>query len=271
MASLFGVGVTVEFLAQEPELDESLTVLDAIFQSDSPQMVLLRQYEEVTSALQESPDDTELQGRLVTVSAEMDRTGGWAAEANAKSILTRLQIADFDAPIHTLSGGQRKRVALARALIDRADLLVLDEPTNHIDAETVAWLEDYLATTPGAILMVTHDRYFLDRVVNQIVELDRRQLVSYPGNYSKYLEDRDARHERMVSAEEKRRRHIARELEWMRRAPMARGTKQKARKQRAEELMEIRYDSGDDQVMIAMASSRLGQQSADGQGVDQAV
>ncbi|MEM7348194.1 MAG: ABC-F family ATP-binding cassette domain-containing protein, partial [Chloroflexota bacterium] len=126
------------------------------------------------------------------------------------------------------------------------------------DAETVAWLEDYLASTPGSILMVTHDRYFLDRVVNQIVELDRRQLVAYPGNYSKYLADRDSRHERMAAAEEKRRKHIARELEWMRRAPMARGTKQKARKQRAEELMEIRYDSGDDQVMIAMASSRLG-------------
>ncbi|MEM7125441.1 MAG: ABC-F family ATP-binding cassette domain-containing protein [Chloroflexota bacterium] len=251
-------GVKVEFLAQEPELDEGQTVLNTIFQSDSPQMVLLRQYEEVTAALQQTPDDALLQEQLVTVSAEMDRTEGWAAEANAKAILTRLQIADFDAPIQTLSGGQRKRVALARALIDRADLLVLDEPTNHIDAETVAWLEDYLASTPGAILMVTHDRYFLDRVVNQIVELDRRQLFSYPGNYSKYLADRDARHDRMAAAEEKRRKHIARELEWMRRAPMARGTKQKARKQRAEELMEIRYDSGDDQVMIAMASSRLG-------------
>lgn len=251
-------GVNVEYLAQEPELDDSLTVLETIYRSESPQMKLLQRYQEVNHALESTPMDETLHQQLVEISAEMDQTEGWTAEANAKAILTKLQIDDFDAKVSTLSGGQRKRVALARSLIDRADLLILDEPTNHIDAETVAWLEDYLATTPGAILMVTHDRYFLDRVVNQIVELDRRVLVSYPGNYSKYLEDRDARHERMAAAEEKRRKFIQRELEWMRRAPMARGTKQKARKQRAEELMEIRYDSGDDQVMIAMAGSRLG-------------
>lgn len=251
-------GVKIEFLAQEPELDDSLSVLDTIFQSDSPQMVLLRKYEAVATALQKDPANESLQDRLLAISSEMDQTGGWAAEANAKSILTQLQVADFDAHVRTLSGGQRKRVALARALIDRAHLLVLDEPTNHIDAETVAWLEDYLATTPGAILMVTHDRYFLDRVVNQIVEIDRRRLVTYPGNYSQYLAEREARHERLAAAEEKRRKHIARELAWMRRAPMARGTKQKARKQRVEELMKIRLDSGEDQVLIGMASSRLG-------------
>ncbi|MEZ4555311.1 MAG: ABC-F family ATP-binding cassette domain-containing protein [Caldilineaceae bacterium] len=160
----------------------------------------------------------------------------------------------------TLSGGQRKRVALARALIDRADLLVLDEPTNHIDADTVAWLEEYLATTPGALLMVTHDRYFLDRVVNRIVELDRRQLVSYPGNYAHYLETRDERHERLAAAEQKRQKMIQRELEWLRRSPMARGTKQKARKQRVEEILRIQYDSGDDRVAITLATRRLGKQ-----------
>ncbi len=117
-----------------------------------------------------------MQQQLLSLSAEMDRTGGWAAEANAKAILTRLGIDDFDALVGTLSGGQRKRVAMARALIDRVDLLVLDEPTNHIDAETVDWLEEYLVTTPGALLMVTHDRYFLDRVVNRILELDRREI-----------------------------------------------------------------------------------------------
>ncbi|MEZ4730557.1 MAG: ABC-F family ATP-binding cassette domain-containing protein [Caldilineaceae bacterium] len=250
--------VRVEYLAQEPRLDDALTVLEAIFYSDSPQMQLLRDYEEVSEALQHRPDTETLQTQLVTLSAELDRTDGWAAEANAKTILTQLGITDFAAKVGALSGGQRKRVALARALIDRADLLILDEPTNHIDAETVAWLEDYLASTPGALLMVTHDRYFLDRVVNRIVELDRRRLVSYAGNYTKYLEDRDARHERLAAAEAKRQKFIRRELEWLRRSPMARGTKQKARIQRAQELMKIAYDSGEDRVSIALAGRRLG-------------
>ncbi|MFO7631114.1 MAG: ABC-F family ATP-binding cassette domain-containing protein [Caldilinea sp.] len=251
-------GVRIEYLSQEPPLDDSLTVIETIFRSDSPQMRLLRAYEQVTARLEQRPDDPQLHDELHRVSAEMDRTEGWAAEANAKAILTRLGVANFDDRVATLSGGQRKRVALARALIDRSDLLVLDEPTNHIDAATVAWLEEYLSSTPGALLMVTHDRYFLDRVVNRIVELDRRQLVSYPGNYSQFLEERAARHERLVEAESKRRNLLRRELEWMRRQPMARGTKQKARSQRVEEMMQIQYDSGADRVAIALASRRLG-------------
>ncbi|MBW7885214.1 MAG: ABC-F family ATP-binding cassette domain-containing protein [Caldilineaceae bacterium] len=251
-------GVRIEYLAQEPALDDNLTVLETIFRSDAPQMRLLRDFEQTTDALQRRPHDAHLQERLIRLSAEMDRTDGWAAEANAKAVLTELGITDFDAAVGTLSGGQRKRVALARALIDRADLLILDEPTNHIDADTVAWLEEYLATTPGALLMVTHDRYFLDRVVNRIVELDRRQLVSYPGNYSRYLEQRELRHERLAEAEVQRQRMLQRELEWLRRAPMARGTKQKARKQRVEELMQIRYDGGEERVAMALATRRLG-------------
>ncbi|MBV7336174.1 ABC-F family ATP-binding cassette domain-containing protein [Chloroflexi bacterium TSY] len=250
--------VRVEFLEQEPVLDDDLTVLETIFYSDSPQMRLLRDYQQVTAQLQQEPDNPLFQEKLTALSAELDRTDGWAAEANAKAVLTRLHTTNFGDKVGILSGGQRKRVALARALIDRADLLILDEPTNHIDADTVAWLEDYLAKTPGSLLMVTHDRYFLDRVVNRIVELDRRHLVSYPGNYSQYLAGRADRHERLASAEEKRRKHLAREMEWLRRSPMARGTKQKARKQRVEELMEIRYDSGDEQVMMSIGGQRLG-------------
>lgn len=263
-------GVNVEYLAQEPKLDDARTVLETIFHSDSPQMQLLRAYQEVNDALQAQPDDPALQQRLLTISAQMDHTDGWAAEANAKTILTQLGITNFGSKVATLSGGQRKRVALARALIDRADLLILDEPTNHIDAETVAWLEDYLATTPGALLMVTHDRYFLDRVVNRIVELDRRQLVSYAGNYSKYLEGREQRHAQLAGAEQKRQGMIRRELEWLRRGAMARSTKQKARKQRAEELMKIRYDSGEDRVAITMAGRRLGNQVLTAKGLTKA-
>jgi len=250
--------VRVEYLAQEPELDDSLSVIEQIFVSDSPQMQLLLAYEKANAALQADPNSAAVQAQLVEVSAEMDREGGWAAEANAKAILTRLNSTNFHDNVGTLSGGQRKRVALARALIDRADLLILDEPTNHIDADTVAWLEEYLAKTPGGLLMVTHDRYFLDRVANRIIELDRRQLVSYSGNYTQYLEGRAARHEKLAAAEQKRRKFLVRELEWARRAPMARGTKQKARKQRIEEMQEIQYDSGEDSVAIALGGSRLG-------------
>ncbi len=253
-------GVSVEYLAQEPPLDDSLTVLTTIFHSNSPQMQLLRDYEQVNDALQQTPDDRQWQGRLSEIAAAMEQVGGWVAEANAKAVLTKLGITNFQAYVGTLSGGQRKRVALARALIDRADLLILDEPTNHIDATTIAWLEEYLAATPGALLMVTHDRYFLDRVVNRIVELDRRQFVSYAGNYSQYLELREQRHEVLAEAETKRQNLLRRELEWLRRGAMARGTKQKARKQRVEELVQIQGDRGEDKVAISLAGRRLGNQ-----------
>ena len=253
-------GVSVEYLPQEPPLDDTLTVLATIFHSDSPQMCLLRDYEAVSEALHQQPDDAVLQARLADLSADMDSQGGWVAEANAKAVLTKLGITNFTAAVGTLSGGQRKRVALARALIDRADLLILDEPTNHIDADTIAWLEEYLAATPGALLMVTHDRYFLDRVVNRIVELDRRQLVLYVGTYSQYLEQREERNIRLAETETKRRGLLRRELEWLRRGAMARSTKQKARKQRVEELMQIQADRGENTVAISLAGRRLGGQ-----------
>lgn len=271
-------GVRIEYLSQEPLLNDDLSVLETIFHSDSPQMRLLRDYEAVSAALQAQPEDSGLQERLTELNAEIDHSGGWAAENNAKTVLTKLGIANYAAPVRTLSGGQRKRLALARALIDRADLLILDEPTNHIDADTVAWLEEYLVaeqTAPthrrsaaapnsapyssaGALLIVTHDRYFLDRVVNRIIELDRRQLVAYAGNYSKYLELREERHQRLAEAESKRQNLLRRELAWLRRGVMARGTKQQARKQRVEELMQIRTDRGEQRVSIALASRRLG-------------
>ena len=260
-------GVRIEYLAQEPLLDDGISVLETIFRSESPQMRLLRAYEQASRKLELAPHDDAAQQDLLQLSSELDRTGGWAAEANAKTVLTQLGIIDFGVKVGTLSGGQRKRVALARSLIDRADLLILDEPTNHIDADTVAWLEEYLAVTPGALLMVTHDRYFLDRVANRIVELDRRQLISYSGNYTRYLEEYERRSQRLAEAEEKRQNLLRRELEWLRRQPMARGTKQKARKQRVEEMLQLRYDSGDERVAIALASRRLGNKVLDAQGL----
>lgn len=253
-------GVRVQYLPQDPILDDSQTVLDYVFESDAPQVRLLRDYERVSEQLQHAPHEAGLQARLLDLSHTMDQTGAWAAEAEAKTILTQLGLADFAAPIGTLSGGQRRRVALAHALITPADLLILDEPTNHIDAETIAWLEAYLTTRSGGLLLVTHDRYFLDRVVNRIVELDRRQLVNYPGNYSRYLELRTERHEQLAAAELKRQNLLRRELEWLRRGAQARSTKQKARKQRVEELQRLAYDRGDQRVTLALAGRRLGKQ-----------
>ncbi|MEO8083882.1 MAG: ABC-F family ATP-binding cassette domain-containing protein [Ardenticatenales bacterium] len=253
-------GVRVCYLPQEPVLDAAHTVLEAVYAGDAPLLALLREYTVTSRALTAGVDGdaAALHERLSRLVAELDRTGGWAAEAEAKAVLQRLGIADVDARVGTLSGGQQKRVALAKALIDPADLLVLDEPTNHVDAETIQWLEQYLNRRAGGLLMVTHDRYFLDRVANRIIELDRRQLVSYPGNYRHYLEQRSRRHDRLAKMEETRRGQLRRELEWLRRGAKARSTKQKARIQRVEEMREIQYDSGEDRVALALAGRRLG-------------
>ncbi len=259
--------IRVQYLPQEPHLDENLTVLDAVFQSDAPQMRLLRDFNRASDRLHHDPHNPAWQAEFAELSHQMDLTGGWTAEADAKTILTRLGITQFDAPVGTLSGGQYKRVALAHALLDPADLLILDEPTNHIDADTIAWLEDYLRKRPGALLMVTHDRYFLERVVNKIVELDRRQLVVYAGNYGRYLEQRTRRDEQLSTAEAKRQGILRRELEWLRRGAQARSTKQKARKQRIEELREIQYDRGDERVALALASRRLGKRVLEATGL----
>jgi ATP-binding cassette subfamily F protein uup len=251
-------GVRLTYLPQDPTFDPALTVLDTLFYSEAPQMRLLRDYELVAHELQVDPLNGRLQERFAALSQEMEHTGGWAAEANAKTILTRLGITDFDARMGTLSGGQRKRVALAHALLDPVDLLILDEPTNHIDADTIDWLEQVLTNWPGSLLMVTHDRYFLARVVNKIVELDRRQLVVYTGNYGRYLEQRTERESQLQVAEVKRQAYLRQELEWLRRGAQARSTKQKARIQRVAELQKIQYDRGDQRVAMALASRRLG-------------
>ncbi len=251
-------GVRIQYLPQEPDLPLETAVLDYIFQGDAPQLQLLRQYETISEALQANPTDPDLQAQFAQVTQEMDRTQSWQAEAEAKAVLTRLGITGFQAKIGTLSGGQQKRVALARGLIDPGDLLILDEPTNHIDAETVSWLEQFLLTMPAALLMVTHDRYFLNRVVNKIVELDRRELVVYSGNYGRYLEQRATREDQLQTAETKRQALLRQELAWLHRGAQSRTTKQKARIQRVEELQTISYDKGDQRVALALASRRLG-------------
>ena len=251
-------GVRIQYLSQDPILDDNLTVLETVFQSEAPHIRLLKTYESASFALQADPSNIELQAELLKLSSEMDRTNGWTTESDAKTILTKLGVFNYSDKVGMLSGGQRKRVALARALINPADLLMLDEPTNHIDADTVAWLEEQLTRFNGGLLMVTHDRYFLDRVANRIVELDRQELVGYVGNYGRYLEQRTKRHEQLTVSEEKRQSTLRRELEWLRRGAMARSTKQKARKQRIAEMQEIETNKGDSRVAMALAARRLG-------------
>ena len=166
-------GAQIGYLPQHPKFDEHLSVLDALFSKSSATMQLIHDYEAACAAVAHDHDNMKLMTRMTELSQQFDAAGAWELESNAKSILAQLGITDTEQRVSTLSGGQRKRVALAHALITRPDLLILDEPTNHLDAETIQWLEDYLERYSGALFLVTHDRYFLDRVTNLIVEIDR--------------------------------------------------------------------------------------------------
>ncbi|MBN6189275.1 ABC-F family ATP-binding cassette domain-containing protein [Aneurinibacillus sp. BA2021] len=253
-----GNRVRVEFLPQNPVFEEEGTVLDQIFSGDSPLIQLIKEYEQTVERISREPDNQKLQQKLADLNEQMDRTGAWDVEANAQSILTRLGIYDFSAEVRLLSGGQRKRVAMARALINPADLLILDEPTNHIDNETVEWLEGYLSRFKGALLLITHDRYFLDRVVNRIIELDRGHLYSYDGNYGYFLEKKAEREEREQATEASRQNLLRRELAWLRRGAKARTTKQKARIDRVHELQENKPQEKQQALEIELKSQRLG-------------
>ncbi len=255
---MIGNTIEIQYLAQNPPFNPSDTVLDQVFQGYSPIMKLLREYEQVLLAAEDNPKDQDLQKQLIALSQQMDGMNGWQLESEAKIILTQLGIIDFTAKAGTLSGGQRKRIALASALIHPADLLILDEPTNHIDNDTVAWLEEYLHKRKGALLMITHDRYFLDRVVNRIIELDKGNLYSYTGNYSLFLELKMQREADQESSENKRQNLLRNELAWMRRGAKARTTKQKARIERFEKLSDEKVDLSQDRVEITAGASRLG-------------
>ncbi|RXT08066.1 ABC-F family ATP-binding cassette domain-containing protein [Ammoniphilus sp. CFH 90114] len=263
-----GNQVKVQYLPQEPWFEEDMTVLDYVFAGDSPIMKLVHQYELVLEELNEQPGNERLQKRLHDLIPQMDAQDAWELETHAKSILTRLGIRAFSHRLLGLSGGQKKRVAMARALIHPADLLILDEPTNHIDHETVEWLEDYLAKYRGALLLITHDRYFLDRVVNQIVELDQGQLYRYLGNYSQFLDQKAARLEQLAASEAKRQNILRREIAWLRRGAKARTTKQKARIDRIHELKQAGYEEQSDRIDLgALSSSRLGKKVIELEGV----
>ena len=257
-----GKDYSIAYLQQQPEFDTNRTVLEQVFHGDAPILKLMREYESTLLKLGSMPNDERSQDELFKLQKQMDTFNAWDASTNAKTILTKLGIEDFGQQVGALSGGQKKRVALAQVLIAEPDLLILDEPTNHLDFDTVKWLEEYLSRYKGSILLVTHDRYFLDRVTNRIFELDGGRLYSYKGNYAAFLEAKAIREENAAATYEKQKNLFRRELEWIRRGAQARTTKQKARIQRFEELDEklVGGRPGADKLDIALSGSRLGKQ-----------
>ncbi|QED48337.1 ABC-F family ATP-binding cassette domain-containing protein [Cytobacillus dafuensis] len=252
---------SISYSEQEPELDPTMTVLAQVFAGDAPILVLLREYEKVLLELNNDSNNTVLQEKVFELQKKMDAMNAWEANTNAKSILTKLGIEDFEKKIGELSGGQKKRVALAQSLIQSPDLLILDEPTNHLDFDSVKWLEEYLARYQGALFLVTHDRYFLDRVTNRIFELDGGNLYSYKGNYAAFLEAKAIREENEAATVEKQKNLFRRELEWIRRGAKARTTKQKARIQRFENLdNQLASVKTSEKLDLSLNGSRLGKQ-----------
>lgn len=248
----------IEYLAQEPELSFGSTVIDQIYYGNSDIMIAMRSYEAALVELEANSSDERAQSKLMKAQEKMDAVNAWDASAEAKTILTRLGVTKFDEKIENLSGGQKKRVAIARALIQPANLLILDEPTNHLDNVTVEWLENYLANYNGALLLVTHDRYFLNRVTNRIFELDRGHLYVYQGNYELFLEKKAERETVEELREERHANTLRRELAWLRRGAKARSTKQKARIGRVEEMKNTTFETDKSELAFEAGSTRLG-------------
>ncbi|MBD0364009.1 MAG: ABC-F family ATP-binding cassette domain-containing protein [Coleofasciculus sp. C3-bin4] len=267
---LVNSGARVVYLPQQPDLDENHTVLEQVFADSGEQMTLVREYEELSHKLVHTPDDSQLMARFSRVMQRMEATGAWDLETKAKIILTKLGIEDFDARIGNLSGGYRKRIALAAALLSEPDVLLIDEPTNHLDAMSVEWLQSYLNSYRGAILLITHDRYFLDRVTNRIIEIDRGDLYTYSGNYSYYLEKKALAQESAVSSQRKHQGVLRRELEWLKRGPKARSTKQKARIYRIQDMQEAEFKQAQGKVDISTPGRRIGKKVIELENVSKA-
>ncbi|AOY77978.1 ABC-F family ATP-binding cassette domain-containing protein [Clostridium formicaceticum] len=247
-----GNAVRIEYLPQNPYFDAKASVLQQVFRGNSPVMRLIRDYQEAIY------DPNTPNEKIIKLTHDMDALEAWNIESEAKMILTKLGIGDYNARVGTLSGGQRKRIALAAALIQPSELLILDEPTNHLDNDTIEWLEQYLNKRKGALLMITHDRYFLDSVVNEMLELDRGNIYLYQGNYSSFLEKKLEREQIEAANEKKRQNLLRKELAWIKRGAKARTTKQKARIDRFEKLSEENKYVPDESVEISVASTRLG-------------
>lgn len=249
----------IEYLPQDPAFDPDATVLEQVFRGESPQLDVVRRYEEAVQQAEAEPENKAARQKLLALQQEMDSKFAWQMESEAKAVLDKLGITDLQQPMKELSGGQRKRVALAGVLVRPSDLLILDEPTNHMDNETVAWLEEVLQKRKGALLMVTHDRYFFDRVVNRTLEIDGGEGYLYTGNYSLFLQKREERRIAAAGAAQRLRNVYRRELAWISRGAEARRTKSKERIERFNELKkEVNNIKTEQQLEISSVGSRLG-------------
>lgn len=261
----------IAYLEQDPAFPAGMTVLQAVFDGDSPILQLNREYEEAVAALAGRPDSEQLQNTLFALQQKMDSENAWDVNALAKQALTKLGIDMFDRVVTELSGGQQKRVALAKVLIEPADLYLLDEPTNHLDVESTEWLQEMVSRLKGAVIFITHDRYFLDEMATHIFELADQTLYRHTGNYADFLEARAIREEMNAASQAKLQNRYRSELKWIRRGAKARTTKQKARIQRFEELdKSIDRSSDDADLELALATTRLGRKVLEAEKISKA-
>lgn len=260
---------SITYLSQNPALDPDKTILETVYDSQAPVVQLVLKYEQTRLELENNPDNEAVQTQFMRLSEEMNQQNGWDLEVQAKTILNKLGLGNLNQKIADCSGGQQKRVGIAQVLITDADLLILDEPTNHLDVDSIQWLEGYLANYKGALLLVTHDRYFLERSVNKIVELRNGELREYEGNYQAYLEKRSQEAAIESRMQEKQDRLFQQELAWMRKGAKARTTKQQARIGRFNELKDdIGSRHGDDQELeINFTQQRIGSRIIDAENL----
>ena len=261
----------IAYLEQDPVFEEGVTVLEAVFSGDAPTLLLNREYEQALALLSADPMNERYQQRVFDLQQRMDTENAWDVNALAKQALTKLGIDMFEAKVSTLSGGQQKRVALAKVLLEPADLYLLDEPTNHLDVESTEWLQEMVMRLKGAVIFITHDRYFLDEMATHIYELADQTLYRHVGNYGDFLEARAIREEMNAATQAKLRNRYRSELKWIRRGAKARTTKQKARIQRFEELDQtIDRSSEDADLEMALATTRLGRKVIEGESISKA-
>jgi ATP-binding cassette ChvD family protein len=255
-------GTTIGYVLQEPRLDPSKNVRENIEDGLAETKALLVRFEEINAKLGDVSDPDAMQALLdemAKVQEQIDAKDGWNLDTHVGIAMEALRTPPGDASVATLSGGEKRRVALAKVLLSRPDLLLLDEPTNHLDADSVAWLEEHLREYPGTVLLVTHDRYFLDNVVGWMLEIDRGRGIPYQGNYSSYLEQKQKRLQVEQREAATREKHLARELEWVRTSPSARTVKNRARLKRYEELLAEEYEHAEDDIDLEIPPGpRLG-------------
>ncbi len=261
-------GAKIVYLPQQPDMEGDRTVLEQVFADAGEQMALIRQYEAISHKMEQGQGDMDtLMSRLSQVTEKIDAAQAWDLETSAKVVLSKLGIEDFEARVGELSGGYQKRVAIAAALLADPDALLMDEPTNHLDAASVEWLQSYLNGFRGSLLLITHDRYFLDKVTNRILEVDRGELYGYSGNYSYYLEKKAEIEASEASSQKKHAGVLRRELEWLQRGPKARSTKQKARIQRIDAMQEREFRTGHDRRDISTVGRRIGKKVIELEGI----